>query len=44
MAPESDIEMLKILTDHEVAAIEFAKLEMIGNTNSIDPLVQYMEN
>ena len=44
MAPESDIGMLKILTDHEVAAIEFAKLEMKGNTNSIDPLVQYMEN
>ena len=44
MAPESDIEMLKILTDHEVAAIEFAKLEREGNTNSIDPLVQYMEN
>ena len=44
MAPESDTGMIKILTDHEIAAIEFAKLEMKGNTNSIDPLVKYMEN
>ena len=44
IAPESDIGMLKTLTDHEVAAIEFARLEMEGNTNSIDPLMQYMEN
>ena len=43
MAPESDIGLLKILTNHEVAAIEFAKLEREGNLNSKEPLVRYME-
>ena len=42
MAPEDDIAELKILTDHEVAAIQFANLEKTGNPDSIKPLLAYL--
>ena len=43
MAPKDDLQLLKILTYHEVAAIEFAKLERAKKVNSTDPLMKYME-
>lgn len=42
IAPENDLPALNILTDHEVVAIEFAKLEIAGNPDSTQPLKQYM--
>lgn len=42
MAPKTDLPLLKILTDHEVAAIEFAKLEIDGSKESIKPLTKYL--
>ena len=42
MAPKIDLPLLKILTDHEVAAIEFAKLEIDGSKKSIKPLTKYL--
>ncbi len=43
MAPNEDLVELQILTEHEVAAIEFAKLEKVGDPNSIRPLLAYLE-
>ncbi len=42
MAPQEDWTALKILTAHEVAAIEFANLEKVGNPKSIEPLMKYL--
>ena len=42
MAPNSDLPALKILTDHEVAAIEFANLELAGDRASTAPLRRYL--
>lgn len=42
MAPEEDLSKLKVLTDHEVAAIQFANLEQAGNPDSIQPLLAYL--
>ncbi|KAG1700497.1 Trimethylamine dehydrogenase [Nymphon striatum] len=42
MAPEEDLAKLKVLTDHEVAAIQFANLEQAGNPDSIQPLLAYL--
>jgi hypothetical protein len=35
--------LLKILTNHEFAAIEFAELELAGVNLSIKPLLEYMK-
>jgi dimethylamine/trimethylamine dehydrogenase len=43
MAPEEDLRALKILTDHEVAAIDFAKKELAHDPDSLDPLYKYLE-
>ena len=43
MAPECDLPALKILTDHEVAAIEFANLEIAGDGDSAAPLRMYLQ-
>ena len=43
LAPENDIPTLKLLTLHEVAAIEFAKMEVAGDADSTAPLHRYME-
>ena len=42
MAPNEDIASLRRLTAHEVAAIEFAKLEQAGDNNSLRPLQVYI--
>ena len=42
MAPEEDLHALKILTDHEVAAIEFANREVAGAPDSLAPIRRYL--
>ena len=42
MAPEEDLYALNILTNHEVAAIEFAKRELAGDPDSLAPLYDYL--
>ena len=42
MAPEEDLYALKKLTNHEVAAIEFAKRELAGDPDSLSPLCDYL--
>ena len=42
MAPAEDKNELKILTEHEVAAIEFANLEKAGSAQSTEPLLKYL--
>lgn len=43
MAPTCDLPALKFLTAHEVAAIEFANMEVAGNPASAAPLRRYLE-
>ena len=43
LAPSEDLPLLKILTNHEIAAIEFAELELAGVNPSIKPLLEYMK-
>ena len=43
MAPPEDLPRLKFLTEHEVAAIEFLRLEAIDPANSTAPLKTYLE-
>ena len=43
MAPNEDLEALNILTNHEVAVIDFAERELAGDPNSLAPLIQYLE-
>ena len=43
MAPEEDLCALNVLTDHEVAAIEFAKRELAGDPGSLAPLYDYLD-
>ena len=42
MAPEEDLCALNDLTDHEVAAIEFAKRELACDPDSLAPLYDYL--
>jgi hypothetical protein len=42
MAPTEDLYALKELTEHEVAAIDFAKKELAGDPDSMAPLLQYL--
>ena len=42
MAPVEDVKQLKILTQHEVAAIDFAQKEQAGDPDSIRPLLDYL--
>ncbi len=42
IAPKEDLAELKILTEHEVAAIEFANLEKANDPNSLQPLHSYL--
>jgi dimethylamine/trimethylamine dehydrogenase len=42
MAPAADLPALSILTDHEIAVIDFAKKEIAGDPASIEPLLQYL--
>lgn len=43
MAPPEDLPRLKLLTAHEVAAIEFLDLELSGAQGSVAPLNAYLE-
>jgi dimethylamine/trimethylamine dehydrogenase len=42
MAPDADLPALNILTDHEVAVIDFAKKEIAGDPSSTTALLQYL--
>ena len=42
MAPEEDLNALNMLTNHEVAAIDFANMELNGDQDSIVPLQRYL--
>jgi dimethylamine/trimethylamine dehydrogenase len=44
IAPAEDLAALNKLTEHEVAAIEFAKRELAEDANSCAPLKQYLTN
>jgi hypothetical protein len=43
-APEADLPALKLLTGHEVAAIEFAGMEVAGEADSTAPLHRYLKH
>ena len=43
-APEADRAALALLTRHEVAAIEFAELELAGDPDSLAPIREYLED
>jgi len=43
MAPTDDLAQLQILTEHEVAVIEFAILEKTGKPYSTRPLLAYLK-
>lgn len=43
MAPEDDWPQLDVLTQHEVAAIEFAQKEHANDPESIQPLLTYLQ-
>jgi len=43
MAPHEDLPRLKLLTAHEVAAIEFLDLEISGVRDSVAPMNVYLE-
>lgn len=42
LGPAEDQQRLNFLTEHEVAAIEFLRLEAIDPTNSVAPLRKYL--
>ena len=42
LAPAEDLPALNILTEHEVAVIDFAKMELAGNPDSLLPLNRYL--
>ena len=44
MAPADDLPALKFLTEHEVVAIDFAKLELAGSPDSKRPLLDYLNS
>jgi dimethylamine/trimethylamine dehydrogenase len=43
MAPIEDLPAINVLTDHEVAVIEFAEMELAGDPASLAPLQRYLE-
>ncbi len=43
LAPEDDLPVLKLLTHHEVVAIEFANREIAGDPDSLAPLREYLD-
>jgi len=42
LAPASDRSVVRVLTRHEVAAVEFAVLEYAGNVDSLCPLEEFL--
>lgn len=43
MAPPEDLPRLKVLTNHEIAAIEFLEREAKGDPDSTAPMVHYLK-
>jgi dimethylamine/trimethylamine dehydrogenase len=43
MAPIEDLKALNKLTDHEVAVIDFAEKELAGDSDSLTPLLKYLQ-
>jgi dimethylamine/trimethylamine dehydrogenase len=43
LAPDDDLPALKVLTHHEVVAIEFAHREIAGDPDSLAPLREYID-
>jgi dimethylamine/trimethylamine dehydrogenase len=43
MAPIEDLTALNVLTDHEVAVINFAEKELAGDPDSMAPLLKYLQ-
>lgn len=43
LAPASDRELIRVLTDHEVAGIEFARREVTADPRSLDPLKDFLK-
>ena len=43
MAPVEDLTALNVLTDHEVAVIDFAEKELAGDPDSLAPLLKYLQ-
>ena len=43
MAPAEDLPALNLLTEHEVAVIDFAEKELAGDPTSLTPLLRYLE-
>ena len=44
MAPEADLPALKLLTYHEVVAIDFANKEIAGDPDSLASIRQYLDH
>ena len=42
IAPTEDLPALNILTDHEIAVIDFAEKELLGDSDSLTPLNRYL--
>ncbi|MGO1120418.1 oxidoreductase [Rhodovibrionaceae bacterium A322] len=42
MAPAEDLPRLKLLTEHEIAALEFLEREKAGKAQAVGPLLAYM--
>ncbi len=43
LAPEADLATLRLLTDHEVAAIDFANKEVAGDPDSLAPIREFLD-
>ncbi len=43
LAPEEDLPVLKMLTDHEIVTIDFANREIAGDPDSLAPLRDYLD-
>ncbi|MCZ4353540.1 hypothetical protein O4H61_13545 [Roseovarius aestuarii] len=44
MAPPEDINALKVLTNHEYAAIDFLEREAVGDPDSTEPMRRYLQS
>ena len=43
LAPEADLPALRLLTDHEVAAIDFANKELAGDSDSLASIREFLD-
>lgn len=42
-APAEDQPAIQVMTNHEIAAIEFAKMEIANNADSLEPIHKYLK-